>query len=73
MEASYRIDSSWRIHRLDTPIRSDITARGHLQIGNLDDNDLVREWGKKYNEERPANVDINNPRPITNINVRCYD
>lgn len=58
MEASYRVDSSWRIHRLDTPIRSAITARGHLQIGYLDDNDLVREWGKKYNEERPANVDI---------------
>lgn len=57
-KASYRIDSRWRIYRLDGSIPSGISVRGYLQIGNLEDSDLVREWGKRYNEERPANVDI---------------
>lgn len=58
MQASYRIHSRWRIHRLDQPIRGEIAARGHFQMGELDDSDLVEKWGEKYNQERPANVDI---------------
>jgi GNAT superfamily N-acetyltransferase len=56
--AKYRIQSTWRIHRLDRLERNYVPVSGHLQIGKLEDLDLVREWGKSYNNERPANVDI---------------
>jgi len=58
INSSYRIDSTWRIHKLDRPAPKVTHVRGHVQIGDLEYGDLVREWGKSYNEERPANVDI---------------
>lgn len=57
-QSSYRNQSRWRIHRLDRPIRDCISVSGHFQVGKLDDGDLVGKWGQNYNEERPANVDI---------------
>ena len=56
--SSYHIHSTWRIHQLDQPIRSNISVPGKVRMGEKQDSDLVRKWGENYNEERPANVDI---------------
>ena len=56
--APYHIHSTWRIHRLDQPIRGNVSIPGKVRMGEEQDCDLVREWGENYNEERPANVDI---------------
>ena len=57
-ETRYSIHSTWRIHFLDRPVVDTSPFRGHIQIGKLDDVDLIRKWGKDYDEERPANVNI---------------
>ena len=58
VRSSYRIHSSWRIHRLDRIAQGKSSVNGHIEIGEIKSGDLVRRWGKKYNEERPANLDI---------------
>lgn len=57
-QSSPRVHSRWRIHRLNQPIRGSGPVRGDLRIGELRDSDLVSKWGREYNDERPANVDI---------------
>lgn len=56
--AKYRIQSTWRTHRVERLERGAGAVSGHLQIGDVEDGELVREWGKHYNNERPANIDI---------------
>jgi len=52
------LHSRWHIHRLDTLVRQDVRASGSVRIGSPSDVDIVREWGKLYNLEKPANIDI---------------
>lgn len=56
--SSYHIHSTWRIHRLDQPIPSNVNVLGKVRMGEKQDSDLVGKWGENYNKERPANVDI---------------
>jgi hypothetical protein len=53
-----QIDSRWRVHRLDQPREHEIQVPGELTLGTADDQHLVNSWGKEYNAEKPANVDI---------------
>jgi len=57
-KSPYSIQSTWRIHCLNKPVIDAKHFPGHIQIGKLDDDDLIRKWGKDYNEERPANLNI---------------
>ena len=58
MQSSFRVHSRWRIHYLNHRSYSGGAVSGNIQLGELDDVELVREWGRSYNEERPANVNI---------------
>lgn len=52
------IHSEWNIHRLDNSPPTRRTADGAVRVGNSSDADLVSAWGKSYNAEKPANIDI---------------
>jgi len=55
---SYRIDSVWRVHYLKDLSGKPIPVRGSIRTAETKDRALVSNWGKKYDIERPANVDI---------------
>ena len=52
------LHSKWHVQRLDTLVHQDPRASGTVTIGKPSDGDLVRKWGKLYDLEKPANVDI---------------
>ena len=52
------LHSEWSIYRLDEPPHSRQTTEGSVRIATKSDADLVREWGKSYDAEKPANVNI---------------
>lgn len=52
------LHSKWHVHRLDTLVRQAARASGTVRVGKPSDGDLVRKWGKLYDLEKPANVDI---------------
>lgn len=54
----YRIDSAWRVHCLKHLKGNPTSIQGHIRIGSNSDKNLVSGWGRKYDDERPANVSI---------------
>jgi len=50
--------SEWNIYRLDDPPHPRRTADGSVRLATKSDTDMVREWGKSYDAEKPANVNI---------------
>lgn len=55
---SYKIDSTWRVHCLKDLPSQPITVPGSVRVAGTKDRDLVSNWGKEYDIERPANVNI---------------
>ncbi len=55
---THEADSRWRVHRLTNLQVQERRARGELMLGTMDDQQLVSSWGRKYDVERPANVNI---------------
>jgi predicted GNAT family acetyltransferase len=52
------LNSRWRVHRLDKLCVQKYRVSGQLVLGTMDDQGLVSSWGRKYDEEKPANVNI---------------
>ena len=52
------LNSRWRVHRLDKLCVQEYRVSGQLVLGTMDDQGLVSSWGRKYDEEKPANVNI---------------
>lgn len=52
------LHSKWHVQRLDTLVRQDFRTSGTVRAGQQSDRDLVRKWGKLYDLEKPANVNI---------------
>jgi hypothetical protein len=52
------LTSRWRVHRLDNLCAQEYRVSGQLMLGTMDDQRLVSSWGRKYDEEKPANVNI---------------
>ena len=52
------LNSRWRVHRLDNLCAQEYRVSGRLMLGTMDDQRLVSSWGRKYDEEKPANVNI---------------
>jgi hypothetical protein len=52
------IHSRWRVHRLDELLDQDPLVSGQLILGTSDDHELVSSWGREYDVEKPANVNI---------------
>ena len=52
------LHSEWNVYRLDASPTQLQTAKGTVRIGNQSDGDIVRAWGKLYDVEKPANVNI---------------
>ena len=51
-------NSTPRVHRLDKAILHDIHVSGKITRGTKDDCEIVSTWGKEYDSEKPANVNI---------------
>lgn len=58
LNTPYEIHSTWRTHVLEQSLTDHQTVDGHVRKGDAKDRKLVSEWGKQYDRERPANVDI---------------
>jgi hypothetical protein len=54
----YRVQSAWRVHCLRNMLGDPLSVEGYFRIGGNADKSLVKNWGKKYDSERPANVSI---------------
>lgn len=54
----YQIESVWRVHCLRDLSNRPTPVQGSTRIAEMADRELVSNWGRKYNAERPANVDI---------------
>lgn len=54
----YRIQTAWRVHSLDRIVATPPSVKGSLRIANNTDKNLVSTWGKQYDNEKPANVSI---------------
>lgn len=54
----YRVQSAWRVHCLTNLLDDPNAIGGHIQLGDDTNRSLVSRWGKKYDSERPANVNI---------------
>lgn len=52
------VHSKWRVHRLDSPLLQEIKGPGQVTQGTMADQRLVSMWGREYNVEKPANVNI---------------
>jgi len=52
------VHSIWNIHRLDSLPTLSGNNVGTIRLGGTGDLDLVSDWGKKYDSEKPANVNI---------------
>jgi len=52
------LHSEWNVYRLDNSPNRQHPTKGTMQIGNPSDEHLVRTWGKLYDVEKPANVNI---------------
>lgn len=52
------VHSIWNIHRLDSAPTLSGNRAGSIRLGGAGDFDLVSDWGKKYDAEKPANVNI---------------
>jgi predicted GNAT family acetyltransferase len=57
-DCKHAIHSMWRVHRLDKSKAQEIKVSGHVVLGTKDDRQIVSNWGKEYNLEKPANVNI---------------
>jgi GNAT superfamily N-acetyltransferase len=52
------VHSRWQVYRLDKLRAHEIGIPGRLVKGTMESENLIRDWGKQYNVEKPANVDI---------------
>ena len=50
--------SVWRVHRLDKSLIQEIQVPGQVAQGTRNDSHIVSTWGREYNLEKPANVNI---------------
>lgn len=57
-DSTVALHSEWNVYRLDTSPTRLRTAKGTVRIGDRSDGDMVRAWGKLYDAEKPANVNI---------------
>lgn len=55
---THEVDSRWKVHRLINLEAQECRAQGELMLGTMDYQQLVSSWGRKYDVERPANVNI---------------
>ena len=56
----YRIQSAWRVHSLMHLEVGRPSVKGDIRLANSADKNLVRNWGRQYDDEKPANVSIEN-------------
>jgi len=57
-DSTAALHSEWSVYRLDASPTKLRTAKGTVRIGDQSDGDLVRAWGRLYDVEKPANVNI---------------
>jgi hypothetical protein len=55
---SLRVHSEWLVHRLDKALAHEIQVPGRVTLGAKGDRQLVSKWGREYDAEKPANVNI---------------
>jgi GNAT superfamily N-acetyltransferase len=52
------LHSEWNVYRLDEPPTQCRSTDGAVRLANQTHVDIVAAWGKMYDAEKPANVDI---------------
>lgn len=53
-----RFQARWLTYRLDNVDWPEKIAAGRLRKGNIEEEDLIAEWGRAFGEEDPAPVDV---------------
>jgi hypothetical protein len=57
-DLAHEIHSSWKVHRLDSLQVHNPRVQGRLMLATKDYQQLVSTWGREYDVEKPANVNI---------------